>query len=123
MSELIEFLKPDFSFSDERGCLFQLVHDGWKQVNVSQTKAGVKRGGHYHKQTVEAFFVVSGEVRLTLSKGGKTEQVTVKTGDFFRFPPYVAHSFDFAADTTLVALYDKPVEQPDGGKDIFKAEE
>ncbi len=123
MSDFIEFLKPDFSFSDDRGDLVQLVHDGYKQVNVSRTKAGVKRGGHYHKQTVEAFFVASGEVLLTLTKDGQTEQVTVKTGDFFYFPPYVAHSFDFVKDTTLVALYDKPVELPDGSKDIFKAEE
>lgn len=123
MSELIEFLKPDFSFSDERGGLVQLVHDGWKQVNVSQTKAGVKRGGHYHKQTTEAFFIIEGKIRLTLSKDGRVEIITVKTGDFFRFSPFVSHSFDFLTDTTLVALYDRPVELPDGSKDIFKAEE
>ncbi len=123
MPQLIDFLKPDFSFSDDRGGLVQLVHDGWKQVNVSQTRSGVKRGGHYHKQTREAFFVVSGEVLLTLSKDGKTEQVTVKTGDFFCLLPFVAHSFDFKTDTTLVALYDKPVDLPNGTKDIFKTGE
>ena len=98
MSELVTFLKPDFSFADERGSLVQLAHSGWKQINVLHTKAGVKRGGH-------------------------NEDLIVKSGDFFCFPPYVVHSLEFRADTTLVALYDTPVEQGDGTKDIFAAEE
>lgn len=122
MSDLIEFLTPDFSFADERGFLFQLCKSSWAQVNVSQSKQGVKRGGHYHKQTKEAFFIVSGEIDLTLTRGEKTEKVRVKTGDFFCFPPLVIHSFDFLADTIMVALYDKPVELADGSKDIFAAE-
>lgn len=123
MSELVTFLKPDFSFADERGSLVQLAHSGWKQINVLHTKAGVKRGGHYHKHTQEAFFVVNGEVCLHLSKAGHNEDLIVKSGDFFCFPPYIVHSLEFRADTTLVALYDTPVEQGDGTKDIFAAEE
>ena len=123
MSDMITFIKPDFSFADDRGFLHQLCKDGWKQVNVSQTKQGVKRGGHYHKQTKEAFFIIDGAVNLQLSKGEKKESISVKSGDFFYFSPYVVHSSDFLKDTTMVALYDKPVELPDGSKDIFATED
>lgn len=119
MSELIVFMEPDFSFADERGYLYQLCREGWRQVNVSKTVQGVKRGGHFHTQTREAFFIVSGRVNLHLQKEQQTENVTVKTGDFFCFPPYVTHSFDFVEDTVMVALYDKGVELPDGSKDIY----
>ena len=54
---LIQFLKPDFEHTDERGKLVQLVHDGWKQVNVIESKAGQIRGNHYHKVNREAFYV------------------------------------------------------------------
>ena len=37
-------LKPDFTFTDERGTLVQLVHSGYTQVNVITTEKGVVRG-------------------------------------------------------------------------------
>lgn len=120
MGEMISFLEPDFSFKDERGGLVQLVRDGWKQVNVSQTKAGVKRGGHYHKTTREAFFIIEGALEAVLEKGDKTETHSFKTGDFFVIEPYAVHSFTFTADTLMVALYDTGVEKADGTKDIFR---
>jgi len=120
MSDLYEYLKPDFSFSDERGFLYQLCREGWKQVNVSQTIKGTFRGGHYHKQTKEAFFIVSGEVEVTLEKDKQIEKQTFKKGDFFMILPFVVHSFDFKDDTLMVALYDIGVEKMDGSKDIFK---
>ena len=63
---LIEFLAPDFVFENEAGCLKQLVHDGWKQVNVITSVRGSVRGGHYHKFNREAFYVVSGAFKLVV---------------------------------------------------------
>ncbi len=122
MSDLIEFIKPDFSFADERGYLHQLCRDGWKQVNVSFSKSGVFRGGHYHKQNREAFYIIDGEIEIGLKKGEKSETVVVKSGDFFILQPFALHSFNFKKDTLMVALYDHGVENADGTKDIFAAE-
>lgn len=122
MSDLIEFIKPDFSFADERGYLHQLCRDGWKQVNVSFSKAGVFRGGHYHKQNREAFYIIDGEIEIGLKKGEKSETVIVTSGDFFILQPFALHSFNFKKDTLMVALYDQGVENADGTKDIFTAE-
>ena len=109
MCKMLSMLNPDFAFSDERGSLYQLVHSGWQQVNVSKTYKGTIRGGHYHKETREAFFVIEGQL-----------EVELKSGDFFMIEPYAVHSFTFMDDTLMVALYDKPVEKSDGSKDIFK---
>lgn len=121
MSEMVEFIKPDFTFEDERGTLAQLCRDGWKQINVTSSRAGVVRGGHYHKNNREAFYIVDGEIQIHLSKDGKEEDITVKKGDFFILKPYAVHSFTFTKDTLMVALYDKGVENPDGSKDIYVA--
>lgn len=122
MSDLIEFIKPDFSFADERGYLHQLCRDGWKQVNVSFSKAGVFRGGHYHKQNREAFYIIDGEIEIGLKKGEKSETIIVTSGDFFILQPFALHSFNFKKDTLMVALYDHGVENANGTKDIFTAE-
>lgn len=117
---MIEFIKPDFSFQDERGALVQLCREGWKQINVTSTKAGVFRGGHYHKNNQEAFYIIEGEIEINLTKDGKQETVTVQSGDFFILKPYAVHSFNFKKDTVMVALYDKGVEEINGQKDIYK---
>ena len=120
-TEMIEFIKPDFSFQDERGALVQLCREGWKQINVTSTKAGVFRGGHYHKNNQEAFYIIEGEIEINLIKDGKQENVTVTSGDFFILKPYAVHSFNFKKNTIMVALYDKGVEEANGQKDIYAA--
>lgn len=117
--ELFEYLKPDFSFSDTRGSLFQLVHTGYEQINILTTKAGVMRGGHYHKETAEAFFVIEGLLEATLLEDHMQQTQMFQTGDFFRIPPYVSHTMKFIEDTVMVAIYEKAVEKTDGTKDIF----
>ena len=71
MSELYELLTPDFAFQDDRGELAQLVHTGYVQVNVLVSRAGTMRGGHYHKRSREAFYVVSGSAEFTFRRDGR----------------------------------------------------
>lgn len=115
-------LAPDFRFADERGSLTQLVHAGYEQVNVVHTKANVFRGGHYHKETSEAFYLISGAVEVLFQRDGETKTKQYRQGDFFQISPFVTHSMQFLDDTTMVAMYTKCVERPDGSKDIYNAE-
>lgn len=116
---LYEKLFPDFDFEDERGRLVQLVHMGYTQVNVITSKAGAMRGNHYHRRSTEAFYVVSGSVVVTLEWNKNREEVIFKSGNFFQIQPGIIHSMLYPEDTTLIALYDLPIEQKDGKKDIF----
>lgn len=119
--ELFERIKPDFQFSDQRGSLVQLVHQGYEQVNILTTRAGVTRGGHYHKRSTEAFFVVSGQVTVEFKKDTEAQTETFSEGEFFRIFPFVSHTMSFPEDTVLVAMYDRAVEQADGTKDIYSS--
>jgi len=120
---LYQIIVPDFISEDERGRLTQLVHTGYTQVNVVTSKAGVLRGNHYHKQSTEAFYVVNGSVEVTLKQGDKQERIIFGCGDFFQIKPYIAHSMRYWEDTTLIALYDIPVELENGEKDIYSSNE
>lgn len=115
---LIDYLKPDFEFTDERGSLTQLVREGYSQINVVSSKAGVVRGGHYHVLNTEVFYVVSGTFALDVFLDGVREHYEMKQGDFFRVPPMTVHSFSYYEDTVLIGMYDRGVELENGKKDI-----
>lgn len=123
MRELYQKLDADFVHADDRGCLTQLVHEGFSQFNILETRKGVTRGGHYHKVSKEAFFVVAGSVRVTFKYEDEEQTTLFSKGDFFLIPPGVIHSLDFPEDCILAAMYDIPVEKKDGTKDIFAEED
>lgn len=116
---MITVLKPDFEFGDDRGLLVQLVHDGYRQVNMCFSKGGTQRGGHYHAVNKETFYIVDGEVRITLSDKKTTETYTFKKGEMFAVEKNIVHSLDFRTDTTMIVMYDNGVELSDGTKDII----
>lgn len=116
---LVNKMKTDFEFSNENGSLVQLVHDGWKQVNVLKSVKGSKRGGHFHKENKEAFYVVEGELILSLDYQGKHEETKFVSGDMFMILPFQMHNFEFLTDTLMVSMYSNGVEREDGTKDIY----
>lgn len=117
---LVEILKPDFVYEDDRGTLVQVTHDSYAQVNTVFTKKGAIRGNyHYHKSTKEVFFVVSGEIKVKLYFDGVQEEHLFKNGDMFMIPENVRHYFEYIEDTYLIAFYTSRVELEDGTKDII----
>ncbi len=115
--------KLDFKFQDDRGSLTQLVHDGFKQINVLASRKNSIRGAHYHKIAIEAFYVINGSVKVTLLNKTAKETVVFREGDFFEIPPFILHTMEFPEDCLMVQMYDVPVEQSNGSKDIYKEEE
>lgn len=118
---LIEWMKPDFEFENDAGCLKQLVHDGWKQVNVIISVPGSVRGGHYHKYNREGFYVVKGSFALRVwdARTNESEMYEMREGDMFLIPPHVFHTFEYHEETTLVSLYSRGVELSESEKDIW----
>ena len=117
---MIKYLEPDFKFENETGLLVQLVHEGWQQVNVLVSAKGSTRGGHFHKVSREAFYIVSGKCKLILETTEEKEENDLKPGDMFLVSPFQKHTFVFEEDTVMVSMYDMCVEKEDGSKDIYK---
>ena len=116
---MITILKPDFEYGDDRGLLVQLVHEGYRQVNMCFSKAGTERGGHYHALNREIFYIVDGKVEITLFSGSESEKYTFVKGDMFAVEKNAVHSLLFKADTTMIVMYENGVELTDGTKDII----
>lgn len=118
---LIEKLSPDFTFTDDRGTLTQIVSGGYSQINAVFTKEGAVRGRfHYHKENKEAFFMISGKVRVRAELDGEKEEYVFGAGDMFLIKENVRHDFMYLEDTYLVGMYSGCVERPDGTKDIYE---
>lgn len=116
---LIQWLQPDFSFANEKGTLKQLVHEGWRQVNVITSPPGSVRGGHYHKYNREGFYVVRGSFTLHLWRSEEREEYEIGEGAMFLILPNVFHTFDYHEETILIGLYDRGVELSETEKDIW----
>lgn len=117
---MVEIMKPDFINKSEKGLLTQLVHQGWKQVNVVKYKKGTISGGHYHKYNEECFYMVTGHISLTVwRKDGEKEEYEFRTGDMFKITKDVFHTLTYIEDSILVALYDNGVEINTDQKDIW----
>lgn len=119
MSKLIDVLTPDFKHEDDRGTLTQLVRRGYSQINVVTSKAGVFRGGHFHKLNTEAYYIIKGSCRVTAYRDRQKESVVFKEGEFFRIGPYVVHDFDYLEDSILVTMYSLGIELDDETKDSY----
>ncbi len=116
---LISMMEPDFVHENENGILKQLVHCGWKQVNVITSLPGSVRGGHYHKYNSEGFYIIKGSFKLVVWNAGEREEYEMGDGDFFVIPPYVFHCFEYHVETILVSLYSDRVELTGTEKDIW----
>lgn len=115
--------KVDFVHNDDRGCLIQLVHEGFSQVNLLISNKGSNRGAHFHKKTKEAFYVIDGAVLTTLWNDKFKQTVVFKKGDFFEIPVNILHNMYFQEDCSMIQLYELPVVDLNGNKDIFLEED
>ena len=118
--KLIETLKPDFYFEDDRGTLCQITHTPFAQTNAVFSKKNSVRGNfHYHKTAKEIFYIISGEASVDVFLGDIKEKHTFRSGDMFAINENVRHRFSYPEDTYLVVFYSSPVELSDGTKDII----
>ena len=118
--KLIEKLKPDFLFEDDRGTLCQITHEVFSQTNAVFSKKNSVRGNyHYHKTAKEIFYVISGRVAVDVYFDGECQQCEFASGDMFLINENVRHRFAYHEDTYLVVFYTSRIELADGTKDII----
>jgi dTDP-4-dehydrorhamnose 3,5-epimerase len=121
--EGVQLVKFDL-FGDERGCFRESFRRDWfpqrswenLQSNLSESKAGVLRGLHYHFQQVDYWFVAAGTIRAGLVdlRAGSSTYGAVQTIDMggdnqlgLFIPVGVAHGFAAHTDVTFVYIVDQ----------------
>ena len=95
----MKLLEAEFTHSDSRRTI--------KQINTYYVKKGSTLGNHYHKETREYFFVMSGELYVDVHPVGSHEtgsSAVYTEGDFFLVEPGEVHKFDAITDVKMMTL-------------------
>ena len=110
-------LSPYFTRLDERGGFLGITQEPWAEVNFIETRANQVRGNHYHKETRELFFIVSGEIEVAIDdlNSGEHAEFSFSKGDIFIIEPYEVHTFRTVTDAQWINMLSIPMdpENPD----------
>jgi len=120
---MIKKIPNYFSHSDDRGDITGIINTGtWEEMNFITSIAGTVRGGHYHKHTTEAFYILEGRVKINTrnihDSNNHIHEETVHSGDFFIIEPFVLHTFTVVKDAKWLNLLSKKMNDID--KDFFR---
>ncbi len=117
-----KFSMPALS-TDDRGIFWQIAQDGWGEINYVETHADQYRGKHFHKENYELFFIMSGQVEVTLRslKEPQAKTVLVSKGEAILIEPYELHTFYTRMDTQWMVLLSEGIH--DSQPDFYQVEE
>jgi len=104
----VKLLEPEFEHSDSRRTLTQLFTAPINQVNFYNAKKGAILGDHFHKETIEYFYVTKGTLLYN------NERV-INRGTTFVVEPQENHILECLTDVQLMTFLTKPFdkEKPD----------
>jgi len=105
---------PYFEFSDTRGLLRGLCRGGpWKEINYASSVKGTKRGGHWHRETFESFFIIKGRISVQTKDivSGDEQLFIAAAGDFFSISPMKLHTFTMLDDVEWINLLSNPIDE------------
>jgi len=106
------------NFEDDRGTITDIFTKSPKDhATVIFTKKGAVRGNHYHKESAQYAFIVTGKMMSYSQKPGEEVQnVLLEVNDLIGHEPGEAHAFVAEEDTIFLAF----VEGLRGGDDFEK---
>lgn len=124
MEPRVDIIKAKPSFTDARGDIVDLLeNENINAVTVITFKKGAVRANHFHKQTTQWNYVMSGRIRLvTQMPGESVREVVMGVGDFVATGPNERHALQALENSTLMVF----TKGPRGGKeyesDTFRLE-
>ena len=115
---------PAPAFRDHRGVITDiLAHTPTDSVTLITSQKGAVRGNHYHKESLQHLYVVSGRIRAYSQMPGQPLEVAELTpGALWAAPPVERHAMEVLEDSVCVVM----TRGPRGGRtyesDTFRIE-
>jgi oxalate decarboxylase/phosphoglucose isomerase-like protein (cupin superfamily) len=103
------------AFQDARGSIADVLEDETiEHVTLITTAKGAVRGNHYHRETHQWLYIVSGSLSYAVREGeGAVRTGRVGPGDVLGTGPMEAHALEAIEDTTMVVM----TRGPRGGRE------
>ena len=121
----MEVKKVKTSFADARGKIIDIIANEPVQFAtlITSTKGAV-RANHYHKDTFQYLYVLSGKLRVVgQMPGSPREEAIVTEGDLIVNVPEERHAFEALEDSAFVVLTRGPRGGEDYEKDTYRLDE
>jgi quercetin dioxygenase-like cupin family protein len=101
-------LKP--AHTDERGAITDLLQDETiNAVTIISFEKGAVRANHYHKETFQWNYVLSGTIKIVTQLANQPKVETIlKTGDFVVTMPNESHALTAVENSELLVLTKGP---------------
>jgi UDP-2-acetamido-2,6-beta-L-arabino-hexul-4-ose reductase len=104
--------------SDDRGVFHGITNKyTWGEINFIETNDGVERGGHYHKFTKELFYILEGEIEVSVCHlvTGEKHHFVANQDMVFIIDPYEIHTFKTVTDAKWINMlsHKLDLERPD----------
>ena len=109
----MQIISSYFQSQDQRGEIFGVGRFPWMQeINYIESLQGSVRGGHYHKETQELFFILAGEIKVEIEQLKTKERKTFifKKKDIFLIEPYEVHTFFILEDAKWINILSRPMD-------------
>ena len=92
----------------------------WGEINFIKTLGGVVRGGHYHKFTKELFYILEGEIEVSIRNLVTREehQFVAKAEMVFILDPYELHTFKTLTNSKWINMLSHKLD--DEHPDIYR---
>lgn len=102
------------AFEDSRGTITDILqHTPVDSVTIITCVKGAIRANHYHKESIQYSYVMSGEMKAyTQLPDGPMESRILGKGDMLESPPFERHALHAVEDSVLVII----TRGPRGGK-------
>jgi len=111
------------SFEDNRGTITDIfVNEPKQHSTIIATYKGAIRGNHYHKQSRQHDFIVSGKMEVFSRRMGAAtiERAVVGPHDFLTWDPNVAHEFIALEDSVMITFVDGVRAGQDYERDTYR---
>lgn len=105
-------IKP--AFQDDRGQITDIIeHTPFDNVTVITCVKGAVRANHFHKESIQFSYVLSGRVRaLTQSSDEPVKAAELSAGNLLETPAFEKHAIHALEDSVLLII----TRGPRGGK-------
>jgi len=102
----MKILHREKVFEDERGKITDILEKELiDSVTLITSEKGAVRGNHYHKESIQYTFVLTGSLKLFVqSPGWEVETAVLKPGDLVYTPALERHALVALEDAEFLAL-------------------
>jgi|APSaa5957512622_1039677.scaffolds.fasta_scaffold01388_9 quercetin dioxygenase-like cupin family protein/SAM-dependent methyltransferase len=98
-------ITPDFE--DDRGKITDLINSSINHIGLITTEVGAQRGPHYHNQSNQDSYILSGSFEVLLARKDdlkNVKKVVLKTGEFISVPPLIIHGFKAIEKAVMIDI-------------------